>query len=368
MPRTVLVAPVPNRDITAAAREELRGRWIHFNLLVLGLLVINILLQLVVNHLPWMLGLSVILSCGIQIGVCRFFLNRVRGAETDDLSALKLGFIRFGNVVVTTLLAILWILLKLLLLIVPGILAALDYAMVKFILADDPLYPPGEVLKRSKAMMYGHRWQLVRLWFRFLGWGVLCIFTLGIGLFWLIPYINTALARFYDTIRPFEPVAEPPPVVGTPPPYCGYSSKTSIIVAVAILLLFSLNVFWVGFCKIEECRKRMTFAAVISIFSAEKSFPGGEMDSCPYSGRKYISGREFIDFWDRKSLSRKILMLELPDSHLLGAFNVAPAEGQAKTFRLEDPSCESFIALLKQHYDLAPGFEARIRKSYQEKH
>ena len=109
MPRTVLVAPVPNRDITAAAREELRGRWIHFNLLVLGLLVINILLQLVVNHLPWMLGLSVILSCGIQIGVCRFFLNRVRGAETDDLSALKLGFIRFGNVVVTTLLAIIWI-------------------------------------------------------------------------------------------------------------------------------------------------------------------------------------------------------------------------------------------------------------------
>jgi len=355
---------VPNRDITAAAREALRGRWIHFNLLILGLLVVSILLQLLAGWLPWMLGLSVIFSCGIQIGVCRFCLNRARGAETDELAVLKLGFVRFGNVVATTLLADFWILLKMLLLIIPGILAALDYAMVQYILADDPLYPPGEVLKRSKQMMYGHRWQLVRLSFRFLGWGILCIFTLGIGLFWLIPYIDTALARFYDTIRPLEPAAE----LGAPPPCRGYSSKTSVIFAVAILLLFSLNVFWVSFCKTEECRKRMTFAAVISIYAAEKSFPGGVADCCPSSGRKYISGREFIDFWDRKSLSRKILMLELPDSHLLGAFNVAPAEGQAKTFRLEDPSCESFIALLKQRYDLAPGFEAKIRKSYQEKH
>lgn len=366
MSRTVLVAPVPNREITTAARAALRGRWIHFNLLILGLFVVSILLQFLVGWLPWIFGLKVIYIYGIRIGVSRFCLNRVRGAETDDLRVLPLGFVRFGNLVMTTLLAGFWILLKMLLLIIPGILAMLDYAMVQFILADDPLYPPGEVLRRSKAMMYGHRWQLIRLWFSFIGWGVLCILTLGIGLFWLIPYINTALARFYDTIRPLEPVTEPLPVVGAPLPYHGYSSKISIIFAVAILLLFSLNVFWVDFCKIEECRKHMTFAAVIGMFTAQGSFPGQVTDCCPASGRKYISGREFIDFWDRKPLSRKIILLELPDSHLLGAFNVAPAEGQAKTFRLEDPNCESFIAFLKQRYDLDAGFEAKIRKTYQE--
>ena len=52
MKKTVLVPSVPNREITAAARESLRGRWLHFNLLILGLFVVSILLQLLVGYLP----------------------------------------------------------------------------------------------------------------------------------------------------------------------------------------------------------------------------------------------------------------------------------------------------------------------------
>ncbi|MGG3971250.1 DUF975 family protein, partial [Geobacillus stearothermophilus] len=39
-----------------------------------------------------------------------------------------------------------------------------------------------------------HAW----LYLSFLGWGILSLLTLGIGLLWLIPYVYTSLAAFYD--------------------------------------------------------------------------------------------------------------------------------------------------------------------------
>ncbi|MGE4565357.1 MAG: DUF975 family protein [Victivallaceae bacterium] len=397
MSRTVLVAPVPNRDITAAARAALKGHWKYAVLMILAFFLFNMALQQVTGQLPYFIGLSVIGGYGIQIGVCRFFLNRARGAESDDFSVLKLGFVRFGNVLLTMLLMTLWIFLKTLLLIIPGILAVLDYAMVQFILADDPLLPPRETLKRSKQMMYGHRWQFICLNFRFIGWAFLCLFTLGIGLLWLIPYFNTALARFYDTVRPLEPVAEPDkgllveltpmtetsPMVGAPPlapfipeatgtapapaPYRGYSLKTSIILAVVILLLCSPFGYLVRFNKIKECRNRMTTAAMMSRNGQQDSFVYRMIYSCPDSGRKYISGREFIDFTDDKSLPHKILLLELPGSHPMEVFNVAPARGPAMSYSLKNPTLESFIALLKEHYDLDDGLIQNIRDAWAER-
>lgn len=397
MSKTVLVAPVPNREITAAARAALRGHWKYGVLVILAFFVFTQGLQLVVGQLPYLMGLSLIGTYGIQIGVCRFFLNRARGAETDDFSVLKLGFLRFANVLLTMLLMTLWIFLKTLLLIIPGILASLDYAMVQYILADDPLLPPGETLKRSKQMMYGHRWQFICLNFRFLGWAFLCIFSLGIGLLWLIPYFNTALARFYDTVRPLEPVTEPEkgllveltpmtetsPMVGAPPlapfipeatgtepapaPYRGYSLKTSIILAVVIVLLLSPFGYLARFNKINECRNRMTTAAMMSRNGQQDSFVFRLIDGCPDSGRKYISGREFIDFADHKSLPHKILLLELPDSHPMGLFNVTPGSGPAITLQLKNPSLDSFIALLKQHFDLDDGLIQIIRDAWSER-
>lgn len=34
-----------------------------------------------------------------------------------------------------------------------------------------------------------------------IGWGILCIFTLGIGYFWLAPYIDQTMANFYEEVK-----------------------------------------------------------------------------------------------------------------------------------------------------------------------
>ena len=59
-------------------------------------------------------------------------------------------------------------------------------------------------MKKSREMMKGHKWQYFCLCFSFIGWFLLTPFTLGILLFWLIPYIGVTTALFYDGIKDGE--------------------------------------------------------------------------------------------------------------------------------------------------------------------
>jgi uncharacterized membrane protein len=73
--------------------------------------------------------------------------------------------------------------------------------MTFYIMADNPTIEPMEALRKSKAMMDGYKMKLFTLQLRFILLTLLSIFTLGIGLLWLIPYMHITAARFYDDIK-----------------------------------------------------------------------------------------------------------------------------------------------------------------------
>ena len=50
-------------------------------------------------------------------------------------------------------------------------------------------------------MTDGHKGALVLLFLSFLGWIILSIFTLGIGMLFLYPYMQTALAHCYEDLK-----------------------------------------------------------------------------------------------------------------------------------------------------------------------
>ncbi|WP_242863956.1 DUF975 family protein [Clostridium tepidiprofundi] len=58
-----------------------------------------------------------------------------------------------------------------------------------------------DTLRLSKEMMYGYKWKLFVLQLSFIGWGLLCVLTLGIGLLWLVPYIEMTKANFYEDVK-----------------------------------------------------------------------------------------------------------------------------------------------------------------------
>ena len=85
--------------------------------------------------------------------------------------------------------------------IIPGIILALGYSMMSYIYIDNPEIGILDVLKKSREMMKGHKWQYFCLGFSFIGWIILGILTFGILLFWLLPYMSVTRAIFYDSIK-----------------------------------------------------------------------------------------------------------------------------------------------------------------------
>ncbi|MDR3336901.1 MAG: DUF975 family protein [Treponema sp.] len=49
-------------------------------------------------------------------------------------------------------------------------------------------------------MAYGG-WNGFDLYLSFIGWGLLCCLSLGIGFLWLGPYISLSVANFYEDIK-----------------------------------------------------------------------------------------------------------------------------------------------------------------------
>lgn len=187
----------PNCELNAQARESLRGRWgvpIAFFLL-LGLL------QGAIGAVPYAGGLAQLVLYGpFILGSVIFILTFTRGGNAS-LGMMFDGFGNFGNSVAACLLMALFVLLWTLLLIVPGIIASLAYSQTFYLLADDRTLGPLAAIRKSKEMMRGYKWKLFCLRWRYVGWTLLCILTLGIGFLWLYPYMAAGYARFYDDLK-----------------------------------------------------------------------------------------------------------------------------------------------------------------------
>ena len=136
----------------------------------------------------------------LQWGYQVTFLRAWR-EELADISTLFHGFRDFWRIFSTLFLQQLYILLWTLLLIVPGVVKALSYAMTPYILRDYPELSRRAAIHLSREMMADNKGRLLLLWLSFLGWAVLALFTCGIGYLWLAPYIGVSEAGFYEDVR-----------------------------------------------------------------------------------------------------------------------------------------------------------------------
>ena len=192
-----------NIILMRAARESLKGKW---GLAILIFFIFTLLtttsgsLRTNGSILTLSSTLTLVFGGPLTLGAAIFSLSISRGKEAR-LEQIFQGFNSFSKAFIAYLLIILYVFLWALLLIVPGIIAALGYSITFYILADDPLINPQDALKKSKSIMYGEKLKLFYLGLRFFLLALLCILTLGIGFLWLIPYVHITMAKFYDDIK-----------------------------------------------------------------------------------------------------------------------------------------------------------------------
>lgn len=196
------------KELKANALECLKGKyWEAIKLYITYLLVTlfgSIIISLFVSsneNLTSILELifSVVIM-GFYLGFYSFFLKISRNEEVSykelfnktDLFWVSIG-ISFLAGIFTFLLSFLFI--------IPGIIASLGYSMVYFIALDNPDLNCMEILKKSKNIMKGHKWELFILILSFIGWSILSVFTFGILTLWLVPYMQVTFANFYNKIK-----------------------------------------------------------------------------------------------------------------------------------------------------------------------
>ena len=208
-----------NSELRAQARERLEGQWGTFVLMTFLMLVIqtilqipgyigslleilspeNVLASLSFSNISNILSLLALpLSWGLTVS-----LLRNHREESVDLENLFDGFRggRYTRVFCAIFLVNLFTFLWALLLIIPGIMKAFSYALTPYILLDEPELTAKQAISRSCEIMQGRRWKLFCLYFSFIGWGILCLLTFGIGFLWLAPYMNGSIVAFYEDAR-----------------------------------------------------------------------------------------------------------------------------------------------------------------------
>lgn len=176
-----------------------------------------------------------VLFIPIQYGYYIAHLNSSRQDLPADIGDLFIGYKRFWHVIGTYLLMMVVFMVAAFPLIIMGVLSAvyanttagliiqgvlfffeipviilaLAYSMVTFILYDDEELSAKEILTKSRMMMRDHKGELFLLMLSFIGWMFLCVFTFGIGMFWLMPYMQMTITKFYEQIRAeYESVGE----------------------------------------------------------------------------------------------------------------------------------------------------------------
>ena len=136
----------------------------------------------------------------ISIGLATYSLSIVQEKEysyTQIISAFKYFF----KALILVLLFTISCAIGFLLLFVPGIIVALMFSQIFYIMAEDPETGVIESFKKSSSLMKNKKLQLFGLVMRYVGLFILGVFTLGIWWLWLIPQAYVSFAIFYKELQ-----------------------------------------------------------------------------------------------------------------------------------------------------------------------
>lgn len=165
---------------------------------------------------------SFIMMSVFSLGFSVFFLNTTRGRITaghEVLCGFEYIFKAMGLLFTVSLFTLLWGLL----LVVPGIIAAIKYSQAFYILAEHPDYSVMKCIEESKKMMQPNKMAYFKMMISFAGWLILASIPVGafeyvindtgyrayfdiIMIFLYLPlcpveaYMNTACAQFYNVL------------------------------------------------------------------------------------------------------------------------------------------------------------------------
>lgn len=228
-------------EIKQEARKNLEGKWGKAALLVLAFFAVEFVIGFILGILESIPFLSLVgsiinIAISIPLGyamIAAFFKFKEEGSvpyfyfvkEAKEnfkkswavafkmllkilpwvilyiVATFLLGFavgfgVVGGNTGILALLAIVLFVFAAIMLVIKSF----AYTLIYYILYKKPELSAAEIVAESERLMDGHKWKYFVLNLSFIGWAILSAFTFGIGMFFLIPYMQVAQICFYEDL------------------------------------------------------------------------------------------------------------------------------------------------------------------------
>lgn len=139
------------------------------------------------------------ISIPLTAGVSYYVLNIVRDKSFGISDLFKFYKERMWTNILLYILISIFTALWGLLFLIPGIIAGLSYSMSTFIFIDGEDTDAMAIIKKSKDMMYGYKWDYFVFQLSFIGWALLCLFIFPI--IYVLPYYYVAETMYYEELK-----------------------------------------------------------------------------------------------------------------------------------------------------------------------
>ena len=166
---------------------------------LLFLLIISAIVGAVSSFTFGIVG--VIISGPLSYGAVRALLKVVRKEEKEvNFNHLLSGFNeKLSESIVTALLSYIYVFLWSLLLVIPGIVKSYSYSAAMYLVHEKGL-SGNEAITESRKLMKGKKWKAFCLDLSFIGWYIVGMLCLGVGVLWVSTYHEVAKTCFFDDV------------------------------------------------------------------------------------------------------------------------------------------------------------------------
>lgn len=199
------------KEIKAEARDVLGhslfcNKWVMF-------LAVELVFSIIMSVLGYTLIGVILLAGPFMYALAKAELKAVRReTETATFDTVGDGF-KNNNFIETLLLYVMqsiFLFLWTLLFIIPGLIKSYSYSMAFYLKVDHPEYSWNDAITESRKLMNGHKWDLFIQDLSFLGWVIVGLLLCGIGILWVVPYMQASRAIFYNELVGGTKVEEAP--------------------------------------------------------------------------------------------------------------------------------------------------------------
>lgn len=147
------------------------------------------------------IALRILVFYSLEVGGRRYFVQSAQYFDNKGCFRFAFDGRNYTGIISTMFLKGLFNFLWYLLFLIPGIIKYFSYRMVPYILADNPNIGALRAINLSRSMMNGNKWRMFVLDLSFIGWYLLGVLCLGIGVLFVNPYAYATEAELYLVLR-----------------------------------------------------------------------------------------------------------------------------------------------------------------------